>query len=40
MIIKIIKLTEISYEIICAVDRNAPKNGYFELLDYPDNKIP
>jgi len=26
---------ETSYEIICAAERNAPKNAYFELLDQP-----
>ena len=31
---------EISYEIICAVDRKAPKNGYFEFEDHPDIRIP
>lgn len=31
---------EISYEIICAVERNAPKNEYFELLDQPEKIIP
>jgi len=25
-----------SYEIICAVERNAPKKEYCELLDHPD----
>lgn len=26
---------ETSYEIICAAERNPPKNAYFELLDHP-----
>lgn len=26
---------ETSYEIICAAERKAPKNAYFELLDHP-----
>lgn len=26
---------ETSYAIICAADRNAPINAYFELLDQP-----
>ena len=31
---------ETSYEIICAADLNAPKKGYFELLDQPAIMIP
>lgn len=31
---------ETSYETIWAVDRKAPKNAYFELLDQPDSIIP
>lgn len=31
---------EISYEIICAAQRMAPKNAYAELLDHPANNIP
>jgi hypothetical protein len=30
----------ISYEIICAEERNAPKNAYFELLAHPPKIIP
>jgi hypothetical protein len=29
-----------SYDIICAAERNAPKNAYFELLAQPDIIIP
>lgn len=29
-----------SYEIICAVDRNDPRNAYFELADQPANNTP
>jgi len=31
---------ETSYEIICAAERNAPKNAYLELLDQPAIMIP
>ena len=30
----------ISYEIICAADRNAPINEYFVLLDHPEQITP
>jgi len=36
----IINPKEISYETIWAVERKAPKNAYFELLDQPDKIIP
>src|SRR6266498_2077541 len=29
-----------SYEIICAVDRIEPSNGYFEPLDHPASTTP
>src|SRR5277367_4620840 len=29
-----------SYEIICALDRTPPRNGYFELLAHPANTMP
>jgi hypothetical protein len=35
-----IKLIDISYEIICETDLNAPIRAYLELLDQPANKIP
>ena len=34
------KLIETSYEIICAADRKAPRNAYFELLAHPAIIIP
>jgi len=34
------KPNETSYEIICAAERNPPKNAYFELLDHPAIIIP
>jgi hypothetical protein len=37
---KIVKLIETSYEIICAAERKAPKNAYFELLAHPPKIIP
>jgi len=37
---KTTKLIATSYEIICAADRNAPKNAYFELLAHPAIIIP
>lgn len=32
----IINPIDTSYEIICATERKAPKNEYFELLAHPD----
>ena len=32
--------SEISYEIICALDRTPPRNGYFELDAQPANTMP
>jgi hypothetical protein len=31
---------ETSYEIICAAERNDPRNAYFELLAHPAIIIP
>ena len=33
--VMIIKPSDTSYETICAVERNAPKKAYLELLDHP-----
>lgn len=38
--VNIINPIDTSYETICAVERNAPKKAYFELLDQPDSIIP
>jgi hypothetical protein len=35
-----VRLIEISYDIICAIDLIEPKNAYFELLAQPAIKIP
>jgi hypothetical protein len=32
--------SETSYEIICAAERMAPRNAYFELLAHPASMIP
>jgi hypothetical protein len=37
---KTIKPNAISYEIIWAVERTAPKKAYLELLDQPAKTIP
>lgn len=36
----IVNPIDTSYEIICAAERNAPKNAYFELLAHPAMIIP
>ena len=36
----IMRPIDTSYEIICAAERNDPKNAYFELLAHPAIIIP
>ena len=40
MIIKIAELKINSQDIIAEVDRNDPKNAYFEFADHPANNTP
>lgn len=35
-----VKPMDTSYDTICAADRKAPKNAYFELLAQPEIRIP
>ena len=35
-----IKAREISYEIVCAIERIDPRSEYLEFDDHPDNNIP